>query len=227
MEPLQKKYLLASSGLHLLLLTLLLFGSGFLPDRKEEDPLIPFRMMPTSVLESLMNDAADVASPQPEPKPEPKPRPKPVIKINTHTKKNPRRASAPANQRTTPRPQASRPTVALNQETLKVGQGSPVKGIQTVTGSMRGSYARTVQAAYDKRWIQPSGLSDRQLQVQVEVIIALNGSVQSARILKKSGNRALDQSIQALLKRVKKMPERPPSGSSVDDRTVVLNFNIK
>ena len=61
MEPLQKKYLLASSGLHLLLLTLLLFGSGFLPDRKEEDPLIPFRMMPTSVLESLMNDPADVA----------------------------------------------------------------------------------------------------------------------------------------------------------------------
>ena len=73
MEPLQKKYLLASSGLHLLLLTLLLFGSGFLPDRKEEDPLIPFRIMPTSVLESLMNDPADVASPQPEPKPEPKP----------------------------------------------------------------------------------------------------------------------------------------------------------
>ncbi len=92
---------------------------------------------------------------------------------------------------------------------------------------MRGSYARTVQAAYDKRWIQPSGLSDRQLRVQVEVIIALNGSVQSARILKVSGNRALDQSIQALLDRVKKMPERPPSGSSVDDRTVVLNFNIK
>ncbi|MGB1674658.1 MAG: energy transducer TonB, partial [Limisphaerales bacterium] len=145
----------------------------------------------------------------------------------THTKKNPRRASAPANQRTTPRPQARRPTVALNQETLKVGQGSPVQGIQTVTGSMRGNYARTVQAAYDKRWIQPSGLSDRQLRVQVEVIIALNGSVQSARILKVSGNRALDQSIQALLDRVKKMPERPPSGSSVDDRTVVLNFNIK
>ena len=163
----------------------------------------------------------------PMPEPEPKPKPKPVIKINTHIKKNPRRTSAPVNQRTTPRAQASQPSVALNQETLKVGQGSPVQGIKTVTGSMRGNYARTVQAAYDKRWIQPSGLSDRQLRVQVEVIIALNGSVQSARILKVSGNRVLDQSIQALLDRVKKMPERPPSGSSIDDRTVVLNFNIK
>ena len=92
---------------------------------------------------------------------------------------------------------------------------------------MRGNYARTVQVSYDKSWIQPSGLSDRQLRVQVEVIIALNGSVQSARILKGSGNHALDQSIRALLDRVKKMPERPPSGSLLDDRTVVLNFNIK
>ena len=42
MEPLKKT---CAQWPAPVLLTLLLFGSGFLPDRKEEDPLIPFRMM--------------------------------------------------------------------------------------------------------------------------------------------------------------------------------------
>ena len=130
-------------------------------------------------------------------------------------------------RRPAPAPQVSRNPVTLNQATLSVGKGSPVKGLKTVTGSMLGRYGLLVQSAYDRRWVQPSDLSDRNLSVRVKVVIGLDGSVDSASIVGASGVSSLDRSITQLIARVKQMPQPPPSGASLSQRTFVLNFNIK
>jgi len=92
---------------------------------------------------------------------------------------------------------------------------------------MLGRYRLLVQSAYDRRWVQPSDLSDRNLSVRVKVVIGLDGSVDSARIVDESGVSSLDRSITQLIARVKQMPQPPPSGASLSQRTFVLNFNIK
>ena len=68
MNRLQKHCVLVSTGLHLLLLVALLFGSGFRSKQPEQPDIKPFHMMSSSVMESLLDDPADATGKQ-EPEP--------------------------------------------------------------------------------------------------------------------------------------------------------------
>ena len=276
MNRLQKHCVLVSTGLHLLLLVALLFGSGFRSKQPEQPDIKSFHMMSSSVMESLLDDPADaagkqepepviktpVAEPPPEeikePEPEtpkaepaprlepvvkpeptkvpaiskrierPKPEPaKPIIKVSRIYKSNTsrRKPSAKTQQPRVPRP--SVPKVTLNQNLNKVGGGSRLKGVTTISGSSLGKYGLLVQSAYDRQWRQPNGISSRDLTVKVKVIVAKDGSIQSAQISQSSGISAMDQSIERAIQMVQRITEAPPKGASLSNRTFILNFNLK
>ena len=278
MNRLQKHCVLVSTGLHLLLLVALLFGSGFRSKQPERPDIKSFHMMSSSVMESLLDDPADAAgkqepepviktpvaepppeeikepetpkaepAPRPEPvvKPRPKPEPtkvpaiskriekpkpkptKPVIKVSRIYKSNTtrRKPSAKNQQPRVPRP--SVPQVTLNQNLNKVGGGSRLKGVTTISGSSLGRYGLLVQSAYDRQWRQPNGISSRDLTVKVKVIVAKDGSIQSAKISQSSGISAMDQSIERAIQMVQRITEAPPKGASLSNRTFILNFNLK
>ncbi len=278
MNRLQKQCVIASAGMHLLLVVALLFGSGFRSKQHEPLDIQPFHMMPSSVLESLLDDPADVAdvadepepkpeveppvesekiiepepatiepepepvvTPKPEPKPDPvkepaiskrieKPKPKvvkPKIKISKQFKTNTSSRKPKVN---TQKPKISRPsttTVKLNQNLLKVGGGSKIKGVTTISGSSLGRYGHLVQSAYDREWTQPTSISGRNLTVKIKVIVSRDGSIQSANISQSSGVAAMDQSIERAIRKVRRISQAPPQGASLGDRTFIINFNLK
>ncbi len=280
MNRLQKHCVLVSTGLHLLLLIALLFGSGFRSKQTEQPDIKPFHMMSSSVMESLLDDPADAAGKQepepviktpvaepppeeikqtepetpkaePEPRPEPvvkpkpkpeltrvpaiskrieKPKPKPakpIIKVSKIYKSNTSRRKPLAKNQQARVPRPSMPQVTLNQNLNKVGGGSRLKGVTTISGSSLGKYGLLVQSAYDRQWRQPNSISSRDLTVKVKVIVAKDGSIQSAKISQSSGITAMDQSIERAIQMVQRITEAPPKGASLSNRTFILNFNLK
>lgn len=278
MSRLQKHCVLVSTGLHLLLLVALLFGSGFRSKQPEQLDIKPFHMMSSSVIESLLDDPADAAgkqepepviktpvaepppeeikepeppkaepAPRPEPvvKPKPKPEPtkvpviskriqkpkpkpaKPVIKVSRVYKTNTSKRKPSASHQPPRVTRPSVPKVTLNQNLNKVGGGSRLKGVTTISGSSLGKYGLLVQSAYDRQWRQPNGISNRDLTVKVKVVVAKDGSIQSAKISQSSGISAMDQSIERAIQMVQRISEPPPKGASLSNRTFILNFNLK
>ena len=294
MSRLNKQCIFASAGLHLVLLVALIFGAGFLPTKPIKQDIEPFHMMPSSVIESLFDDPADVqgeSQPEPEPvaeavqppaeveqpkpeptkqpdpepvvipepvkpepiKPEPKPEPvkqpkkelpkenmiskkeepkkqvRPVIKISTVIKKNTAKSTVntPPVKKVNPAPPRRSPVADYDPSRIeRVGRGSKFKGVTTVLGSALGNYGLKVQAAYDRRWTQSENLSNRNATVQVRVVVGTDGSIVSAKVVKQSGVASLDQSIGRLLDRVTRIPDAPPAGASLSERTFTINFNI-
>ena len=282
MNRLQKQCIAASTGLHLLLLVALLFGSGFRSEQPRPLDMEPFHMMPSSVIESLLDDPADIlGEPEPEPivetpivepeviqepepepikvEPKPEPKPEPVVEPKPEPKPEPikeptisKRVEKPKPKQTKPkikiskvfrtntsqpkstvktqRPKVTKPsvkTLELNKNLGKVGGGSKIKGVTTVSGSMLGQYGRLVQAAYDREWRQPAGISRPNLTVKVKVVVAKDGTIQSASISQSSGVSEMDQSIKSAIRMVKRISTAPPEGTSLINRTFILNFNLK
>lgn len=82
---------------------------------------------------------------------------------------------------------------------------------------------------YDERWKwrkQAKVLNSRST-VKATVVINLDGSVASAQIVQPSGLADLDDSVQNVLDRVRKIGKKPPSKTSIKDRTFTITFNLK
>jgi len=78
---------------------------------------------------------------------------------------------------------------------------------------------------YEEAWIPPTAAKENEPIVEVEIVVAKDGRVLSSQILKRSGNSALDRSVQNTLNRVRKV--RPfPEGSTDEKRTFKINFNL-
>jgi len=64
--------------------------------------------------------------------------------------------------------------------------------------------------------------------VPVEVVIARDGHIVSQRILTRSGNAAMDRSVQRALDKVKASGLNPfPPGTRDDEKTFNIKFNLK
>jgi colicin import membrane protein len=93
-------------------------------------------------------------------------------------------------------------------------------------GEAYANYTQVVKSIYDHAWIDPQEVSDEQAVVQVKVVIARDGKVISDVIIKKSGNAALDKSVQNALDRVDFIAPFP-EGAKDSQRTFIINFNLK
>lgn len=87
-------------------------------------------------------------------------------------------------------------------------------------------YAQAVFQTYNDAWISPNDAARDNESVKVEVVIARDGRVISTRVLNRSGNAALDKSVESVLERVRRCPQFP-EGTSDLQRTFTINFNLK
>jgi TonB family protein len=81
---------------------------------------------------------------------------------------------------------------------------------------------------YDSAWQVQPDLSIQEFVVPVEVVIARDGHIVSQRILTRSGNAAMDRSVQRALDKVKASGLNPfPPGTRDDEKTFNIKFNLK
>lgn len=191
------------------------------------------------------------ASKTPEPKPEPvKPVKEPVreVKISKPkdppTKKQEPKPSKPevkvnlegvirtVESKAEAKPQApERPSVNFQEVARNFGQqiSANVSGQTAISvpgpgGAAYAPYSAYVKKVYHDAWVPP-GKVDGDPIVRVQIVVARDGRVVSAKITSRSGNAALDRSVQSALDRVRKL--RPfPEGATDPERTFNLNFNL-
>ena len=88
------------------------------------------------------------------------------------------------------------------------------------------NFYQAVQSIYSREWMVPDGVTDKETTTVAEVTIARDGTVVQARIVRFSGNAAVDDSVQMTLDRVRRLVPLPASAEE-DQRTVTINFNAK
>lgn len=88
------------------------------------------------------------------------------------------------------------------------------------------NYSQIIKSIYDQAWLVRDDVSDTRATVDASITIARDGTVLSARIIRRSGNTALDKSVQEALNRVKFVAPFPDSATEVE-RTFKLNFNLQ
>ena len=82
-----------------------------------------------------------------------------------------------------------------------------------------------VQSIYDHAYIAPENANVGTASPRVHVVIARDGTVISAHIIERSGNAAVDASVQRALDRVTFI--RPfPDGAKESERSYNINFNL-
>ena len=88
------------------------------------------------------------------------------------------------------------------------------------------NYAAFVEQVYKDAWIVTDNLIDDAATTRVNVTIARSGNVISAIIERRSGNSALDRSVERVLNKVKFVAPFP-EGAREDQRVFIINFNLK
>jgi colicin import membrane protein len=88
------------------------------------------------------------------------------------------------------------------------------------------NFLQAVKSRYANAWVVPDGVTDDEATAAASVTIARDGTVISARIVRSSGNTAVDRSVQATLDRVRFAAPLPDEAKE-DHRTVTINFNVK
>jgi colicin import membrane protein len=89
------------------------------------------------------------------------------------------------------------------------------------------NYGQWVKSVYDHAWVVTDDLADDDSTVKVRVTIGRDGTVISGRIIVPSRNSALNKSVQGVLEDVRTIGKPFPEGAKEDQRTFMLNFNLK
>ena len=118
-------------------------------------------------------------------------------------------------------------------KTLSTGLSGSVS-IESIGGAGEGgtggeayaNYAQAIKSLYDKQWRDPADVIDDALTVRTQIVIARDGTIVLARIVKLSGNVALDRSVKSALEGVQRAPPFP-EGATDRERTYFINFNLK
>ena len=108
----------------------------------------------------------------------------------------------------------------------KITGASLGTGDGTGSGEAVANYAQAVCSYYRNAWISPSTLKDDKLTAVARIIINRNGSIQSATITSRSGDKELDASVQRAIDSVVKLPPFPKN-STDSTRTYTIRFNLR
>ncbi len=95
-------------------------------------------------------------------------------------------------------------------------------------GAPYAPYDSLVQMVYRRAWVKPTDMSSDSLVVYATVTIARDGSVVqgSARIISRSGDSAMDSSIQRALDRVTTIGRPFPDAIKEKERTYKIQFDL-
>ena len=254
MSRLLKKCLFLSIGLHILLAAMLIFCTAFFVAKPEKIMPTLSMIAPDVLDNLINPQRVSTPKPIPQPPvrrivtptPPRKVTPTPPKKETHPSKPSKRKANlkperkvirssknTQTNKGVTSRPQNNQPkSPSVNAKDLK-----NIKNLRTqlsaainvnVTGANKAaftSYANFVVGVYRRTWepLIPSGLARSRI-AKVSVIIRRDGRVLSAKITNKTGDAALDRSVQHALDSVKRIGKPFPSGSKDSKRTFMLDF---
>jgi len=291
MDRLGKKCFVASCGMHVVLVLIVLFGAAFFTPEKKAPPVDNLTMIPSKLIDDALSggggnpkiapsdakikgDTLDPVpvqptpvKPQPEPpkpkvieKPQPKPEPTPpkietpkttaktIPKDPPKTTAKPKEAPlelTPVNKSKTDREKARKEAEAKARAAEQAAQDRLAKALGNVRKNLKqgftsgtavevsgpggeayASYRSFVFAAYDNAWqVQPDVANDESVVI-VQVVVHRTGKIISARIVDRSGNVAIDKSVQSALDRVDHLPPFP-QGAADQERTFTIEFSLK
>lgn len=180
--------------------------------------------------------------PKPVPKPKPKPRPRPQVKPVAKPQAKPKVQQKPVRKpvvkpapKPVPKPRRNpmddvyRPPASANlnpkvpvgtqnraqQYAPKPDNKAPGGG-RVIDEALWAKYGKNVERYIYSRWVQPprSLLGDAYPETVVDITIEANGKVSAAKIIKSSGNRSMEASVQALIATLDLLP-RPPEGPTI------------
>lgn len=87
-------------------------------------------------------------------------------------------------------------------------------------------YGQMMVRTYEQMWLTPSSLADSSSVVAVTVTVARNGRVLEWRVVKASGNGAIDRSVRETLQKVMQF-EPFPASFRESQKTFNIDFNLK
>jgi TonB family protein len=117
--------------------------------------------------------------------------------------------------------------ISKAMDRLKEGFASGTKvGVFGTGGEAYANYAQWVRDVYDNHWQVAPDIADDNASTLVKVTIARTGHVIASEIIKRSGNSALDKSVQRTLDKVKFVAPFP-EGARDEQRTFTIEFNLK
>jgi TonB family protein len=93
-------------------------------------------------------------------------------------------------------------------------------------GEAFASYRNVIFTYYYRAWTTPDSTSSRLGSADAKVTIARDGSIISAELVRPSGDRALDRSVERALRLVTKLPPFPASARDTQ-RTFTIQFSLE
>jgi TonB family protein len=93
-------------------------------------------------------------------------------------------------------------------------------------GEAFAGYETVIYNAYYHAWITPDSVVDRLGATDVKIVVARDGTIISAEIINRSGDPALDRSVERALRTVTKLPPFPTSARD-EERSFLLRFNLE
>ena len=291
MNRLQKKCLIATAGLHLTLILVLVFGAAFFTEHSKPDETQLLDVIPANLIDAAFSSGVKGAQPPPptppqppqpvqqpqppQPKPEPvkqpdpepvKPAPTLVQKMEDFFKPAPKKLTPEdvkpvETEDKTPKPKheikvdltkqvvrnTSKPTpdttAADDAREAKRQRDAKAKALKSALASIKenssplteinlpgnssvayANYGAAVVSTYHQAWIAPDHMASDSAVVRFSVIISRDGNVISSRIVKSSGDSAVDRAVQRMLDRVIFIGEFPDD-SKDKQRTYNIDFN--
>ena len=89
-------------------------------------------------------------------------------------------------------------------------------------------YRTAIFNAYYQAWKPPEGTTRRSASADVRIVVARNGDLLSSEIVTKSGDSAVDQSVQRALDQVERQKLPPfPTGAEDTPRTFLIRFDLE
>ena len=191
-------------------------------------PVQPNKVVPTPPRK--VQNTPTPKKPAPLPKATKPIRPKPSssknIRIATSTKNVGSNAPKPVTTPAPTRPKVDSSKLTGTVQNLRSQLSAAIKvNVSGGNAAAFTSYAQYVVSVYRRTWqpLIPKNLTRSRVAV-VEVTIDRTGRVLSSRITRKTGDVALDRSVQSALDRVKTIGKSFPAGSKDSKRTFSLDF---
>jgi outer membrane biosynthesis protein TonB len=161
----------------------------------------------------------------------------PVVntKLVARNSEKPRKQTQPSTADTRDREFADtrRQAEAFTKAARSLGNSAPSATITDADfgpgggGPTYASYASWVQTVYLGAWVPPDSTDSTAAIARATITIASDGSVVSYRLIGKSGDRDVDESIQRTLERVTTMRRPFPDGMKEKQHTYILRFDLK
>jgi TonB family protein len=251
MNRLQKKCVIATAGVHLLLIVILFVGPAFFYSKPKADDLQVLDVIPANLIDAPFNSGVANATPPPPAPVAPPPPPPPVLEKIEQPKPVKETVKAPApvekldanelrkiqiSTQLVARAEAeTSPNAAARARAIRSALRNLKKNFTPDTvvdmpgnsgGAAYASYRDAIATIYYEAWTPPGNADNDEANTKASVTIANDGTVISARIVTPSGDTHVDASIQRTLERVTFIAPFPKDAVE-KERTYIINFNLK